>query len=139
VWSPDGAFIAFTRRTVYLFNVDDATLQALTTDDRAANHPSWSPNHRHIAFVFYGDCCREILTVDHTNGENHQLFTSAPNQSIGSLSWSPSGQQLLFELADQSLMDDARTSRLVVLDVSGGSLREVVRGMSATPVWWPDR
>ena len=54
-WSPDGRSIAFSGTVggisdLYLYDIEDHTVQQLTNDKHADFHPDWSPDGRTIAF-----------------------------------------------------------------------------------------
>ncbi len=59
-WSPDGAWIAFTRRTaaggsraIWVIPADGGTARQITfaSDDSEDIQPTWAPDSRHIAFI----------------------------------------------------------------------------------------
>lgn len=61
IWSPDGRWIAFTSRpgdfttTISIFNVNDATIQLIHTEESALIHGTqWSPDSRSIIFLVDG-------------------------------------------------------------------------------------
>jgi len=83
-WSPDGAAIAFisnrsaerrqewTRSAIYLLNVADGSITALTPEDALFDTPQWSPSGDRIAFLGH---------LDATEGgsKNANLWTVRPD------------------------------------------------------------
>jgi eukaryotic-like serine/threonine-protein kinase len=94
-WSPDGAFLAYTRlkkngERVFLARIpvrDPATdILALAEGSRDLS-PAWSPDSQWIAFVSYRDGNAELYVMRST-GKNQNRLTDAPGQDLDP-AWQP--------------------------------------------------
>lgn len=136
VWSPTGAYVAFSggsRRDgqsgLYLLDADGAVVRRLV-QGTADYLPTWSPDGRALAFVAGGGGRYHLYVADVASG-NVRPLVSKDNQ-IAFPMWSPDGRQLAFVVVF------GRDDGLYVADVASGSERHLSDTMTYDPLWSPD-
>jgi Tol biopolymer transport system component len=94
-WSPDGAFLTYTRlkangERVFLARIPvrnpETDILALAEGSRDLS-PAWSPDSQWIAFVSYRDGNAELYVMRST-GKNQNRLTDAPGQDLDP-AWQP--------------------------------------------------
>jgi TolB protein len=75
-----------------------------------------------------------MMNVDGTN--RHEFFSSPEYGDTGSPSWSPDGSKVAFDSVRTIFGESWNQSRIVVVDVTGGALKDVGNGVQ--PSWSPD-
>jgi Tol biopolymer transport system component len=134
-WSPDGQRIAFSALhggvvDLFVYDLTSQRLDALTSDSYAELHPAWSPDGEWIAFATdrfstqldecrWGDYRLARLRLSTGAVEGLPSFHGAKNVNP---QWGSSGRRLYF------LSDRAASTDVYVLDVGGGTVRQVTRG-----------
>ena len=108
MWSPDGRRLAFagadrsdeTKRRVYVFDLSDRSLRAITAPGDAGN-PSWSPDGRRLVFDASPDGRDDTsggqweLWIVEADGSNLQRLTNDTANDWGP-SWSRDGRTIAF-------------------------------------------
>ena len=130
VWSPDGAFVAFTGADgIFVVDADGGNLRQLTQE--AGYHAVWSPDSARIALTDkdYDDRQdRQIYVVDADGGNLRQLTQEAGYHAV----WSPDSARIAF--TDNHI-------EVSVVDADGGNLRQLTDDdddWDYHPVWSPD-
>ena len=85
-WSPNGLFLAFHWRLsetgtydIYLMEIASGRIQQLTHDAGRNEHPTWSPDGRHLAFESTRTGTRQVWTMLGDGSNPKQLTTSGEN------------------------------------------------------------
>lgn len=139
-WSPDGHLLAFTRQSstgdtdIWIANADGSGEHQLSSPDTDEAAASWSPDGRQLVVeVSPHGQPNDELYIENTDGsERVQLTHATAANSVDSPSspkWSPTGQAILFEEADNLylIQPGGRDPSLLVDD-----------GTAINPDWSPD-
>ncbi|HEX8098378.1 MAG TPA: S9 family peptidase [Pyrinomonadaceae bacterium] len=136
--SPDGRWIAYSiafvdkeanRLLTHIFvvPVEGGSPKQLTTGDRSAASPRWSPDGRRIAFVSARDGEDQVWTVDLASNE----FQKVTNLSTGAGDpvWSPDGNWIAFtsDVYPECTTDDCNKARLQKVEQSKVKARTIDR------------
>jgi len=85
-WSPNGLFLAFHWRLsetgtydIYLMEIATGKIKQLTHDAGRNEHPTWSPDGRHLAFESTRTGTRQVWTMLADGSNPKQLTTSGEN------------------------------------------------------------
>jgi Tol biopolymer transport system component len=148
-WSPDGRWIAFTRRdncsvcATFLFTAgadgsDRRGLTAPPANQQAVASPTWSPDGRQIAFAVSGRRVRgAIYVIDVEAGAQargvigHEAQAGAEEPAYSAPDWSPDGSELVF-------VATGGDGGLFAAHTDGSHLRRIVSGRASAPQWSPD-
>ena len=148
-WSPDGRWVAYTRRVgcrkiasletrqkldgfcdttskaegtgVFIVSVDDGTQQRITNDEACG--PVWSPNSTQIG---YTTCSDGVWVVDVDTGKKHRVDGGDGDV----VAWSPNGRCL-------AVAHETNGLKTVNLDGSRGA-RQIVDGHVEEVAWSPN-
>lgn len=147
-FSPDGNQVAFVwngdkagNQAIYVKMIGTETPLRLTNDLANDYSPAWSPDGRSVAFLRNSDTDRGIYLVPALGGAVRKIFT--PTGKIewnrATLSWSPSGKQLIFPDGKSSVSPSA----IYALDLDSGSTKQITRPPKfwdgdASPAFSPD-
>jgi len=145
-WSPDGTQLVVVRDTcassapcsggersetsLAIVSLDGTGVRELTTDERYASSPEWSPDGKLIAFI---DSAGRVALIT-PSGERVPLAASSSESQ--SVSWSPDSSKLAYDRFDPK----SGNSVAVVLDRATGdetTFRGTQHGAEA-PVWSPE-
>lgn len=123
---PRIAYVASTDEGYDLFTTrPDGTRTRRHTRHGAAWLPTWSPDHKRIAFLAG---VRSLWVLDVRTDRSRRV---ARPYAVGGLAWSPSGRHLAW----------ARSKRIVILDLRSGERRRVSTGGACCIedlAWSPD-
>lgn len=137
-WSPDGRGIALARDgDLFVISPDGRQSRRLTRDELVQFEPVWSPNGRKLAYLQqHAETVLgippqvDVVVVDVASGHARQLTFDA--QSKSTLSWSPDGRRLVYEIHRKAL-----GTRVAVIDpTTGAAIRPELE--LPYPIWSPD-
>lgn len=131
-WSPDGSQIIFLTSisnissTLHIMNADGTHPQVIKTNQAfEIASPVWSPDGTKIAFLNQKTIDDPIeVDVINKDGTNQHSLTAGFNPVYGGLSWSPDGQQLIFNMNGdgKSLHGD---THIYVVNADGSNLHKL--------------
>ncbi len=148
-WSPDGRQIAFLSdrddfNQIYLIGIEGGEARALTQGKRSVQGFEWSPDSKQIAFlapdprseaeekknrekddarvVDKDDKHTRAWLVSVASGETRAVTPT--KWDIGSLQWTPAGDQLVVSATDHP-ESDQQTSRIFALTPADSAMREL--------------
>lgn len=143
-WSPDGSRIAFLSNQItingitsrmqggeiYVMDADGDNLTRLTDNSFSEDIPRWSPDGRHIAFVYLSADGPEIYTIS-SDGLTENFVVDGYEPV-----WSPDGQRIVFSIV--GVGDD--NSEIGVVDIDGENVVNLTNhpAYDRNPVWSPD-
>ncbi len=93
-----------TETDLYLVNISDAKITAVTNRQGPDFNPLLSPNRKKIAYLAIDD--RKLasqnanLMVMDVNGQNSKLLTADLDRNVGNIQWAANGKGLYFSYAD---------------------------------------
>jgi dipeptidyl aminopeptidase/acylaminoacyl peptidase len=108
--SPDGRWVAYTVTTsdleadelltrIWMVPAAGGEAVPMTSEDRSASNPRWSPDNRYLAFLAAPDDGEDqVWTLFREGGEAVQLTDTA--QSVRDFEWSPDGTRMVVVLQD---------------------------------------
>lgn len=148
VWSPDGTQIAYRDFDTWSLSI----IRADTGEARELFRPqgtgypgvdflTWSPDGQRIAFVKPSDLESGSLWINDVNGESNPIQLVSEDWLVGSVRWSPTGDQILFVSEAGDYITSSRPLNLWVVDATTGKLQQLTQNMSVsggTPDWSPD-
>ena len=102
--SPDGKRLAVVRadpqtgnNDLWVMDVGTGNATQITNDPQGENAPVWSPDGRHVAYVWTKESYSSIYRKSADGkGEAEHLFRYTPGAFIGLTDWSPDGKYLTF-------------------------------------------
>jgi TolB protein len=148
-WSPDGRWIAFTRRddcsgcatSLFVAPADGSERRGLWAprNQQAVASPTWSPDGRQIAFAVSGRGERgAIYVIDVEAGAQPRRVIGHATEQVGTAGraysapdWSPDGSELVF-------VGSGDDPGVFAAGADGSQLRRIVSGSASTPKWSPD-
>ncbi len=101
-WSPDGTEIAFVVgspgvRKIYILNLEAHTQRQLLPDKNPwMQHPAWSSDGERIAFAWSPENSGTGIFVVNRDGTELQQITEPDPLRILSITWAPSGDELVY-------------------------------------------
>ncbi len=139
-WSPDGKWIAFTRRySDNLMHSDGTNIQKLIIPKAYVGRMSFSPDGKALVFNMRVDIDgKEIKTVNVLNIETGEIKEIADVSAIF-CDWSPDGKSIVF--SKPGVVDDVGGT-LWIMGADGNRPRKLLphpeRGRFKAPRWSPD-
>jgi TolB protein len=129
------------RDDLFLVNPDGSGFLRLTHNTtHDDNYPSWSPNHRRMAFSdsrddTSGSFLSEIYVAD-ANGSHGTRLTHLSQKETTDPAWSPNGKKIAFN----SISDGDRNRDLYTMNANGSGIRRLttVLGEDIEPTWSSD-
>ncbi len=144
----EGYLTEGSRSQLALFDVESKKLEALTSDRRFNdNHPTWSPDGAHIAYVsdHYSDPDQtdidEIYVIDSKSGATPRKVASFNAPSGQHLAWSPDGKSLAYLEGFELKYSAYSQNSLHVVSTDGGTPRELAAKLDrhiSMPEFTPD-
>lgn len=144
----EGYITATSRAQLYLFDVENKRLEALTTDKNFDdNDPVWSPDGSRIAFVSNHEKdpdqsgINDIFVVDARPGAVPRKIATTYEPSGQHLAWSPDGKLIAYLQGFEPKYNAYNQNWLAVVPSDGGTSRVLTekldRGVSS-PEFTPD-
>jgi dipeptidyl aminopeptidase/acylaminoacyl peptidase len=136
-WSPDGKQIAFVSSpspkadhlmfdtTIHIVNTETKAIRKLTPYDGGELAPRWSPDGKRVAFLYRMDDANPLqkdIYVIPSEGGTPTNLTLDFDRSEAALVWSPDGELIYFEAADQV------RRHLYAVPENGGEIRQITHG-----------
>jgi uncharacterized protein YjdB len=141
-WSPDGARLAFGRRSwplgscgIYVARADGSEVQQIS--DKCGSSPAWSPDGRTLAFSSFN---ADTIYVVNADGSNvRPLFAFGSGRSVFDPTWSPDGTKLAFGGSWQASPGNW-TGCIFVMNANGSGALCLgdTQGSGFSPAWSPD-
>lgn len=143
VWSPDGTKIAFVsdrewNNDIYVMNADGTNPVQLTDSFAEDLNPSWSPDGARIAFNSDRDGLPQIYVMD-ADGSHVVRVTNDRDWNAAPV-WSPDGKHIAYSSTQISeiLTTGDMSSKIRVVDINGGTTKELSGKDDSFPAWSPD-
>lgn len=160
-WSPDGSIAFFTLKDfpaddamppaeLYSMRSDGSAQARLTDDDQIQTDPEWSPDGRAIAYSQWKAVPGEegvfdigLSLMDPDGSDQRPLLGISAKRDIVSMSWSPDGRWIAYEVASahpSGRVKGDRQSDLAIIRADGRHRRRLTRTAAheTHPVWSPD-
>jgi len=139
-WSPDGTTLAFVEYDLsgefptraYTLPAEGGARSYLPVEESITAPPTWSPDGGYLA---YGTPMEIIVAL--TDGSSPRAVAASPESGFGSLSWSPSGEWLLYSALG---IDGGAGPALWIVPFDGsGSARPLSASDTSarSPAWQP--
>src|SRR5262245_32637444 len=151
VFSPDGAWVAFTSERdgsadLYRVRADGSGLERLTSDSAYDDQACWSPDGSKLAFVSSrGSGITDIWTLDLATKAARNVTASAGGDFRPS--WSPDGRWIAFSSdrgtqieRDAPEWEHLQRTSIYVIHPDGQGLQRITNGerSAGSPRWSPD-
>ncbi len=138
-WSPDGRYVAFSRRLGErsLIHVADARGQTVRRFGRGPvnDDPAWSPDGQSIAYSAGVGRSSRIVVASASGEVVHELHTRGGFASRPA--WSPDSKRIAYvQQPDSDVANEGAPSRILVASADGSSQRVLV-GSAGDPAWRP--
>jgi len=141
VWSPDGAWLAFSKiRTdlidaanIWVVQADGAEPSMLTHEPGLQYHPAWSLDGKKLAYsAGHGYGTYELYVMDADGTNRRQLTTNTSHEFLPA--WSPDGTQIAYS------SDASGDSEIWVMQADGLEPKQLTHspGLDTRPAWSPD-
>lgn len=148
VWSPDGRWVAYTRKEgdkweLFIAPTDRHIEPRNLTRDLQSSIPyGWSPDGTQVLFSSRGEHNIDIHVVNSDGTSVRNLTDSAEDGSWGG-AWSPDGQQIAYSMfgpADPEPTGPRGEIQTWVMDIDGSNQHQLTAlpGLVQAPVWSPD-
>ena len=162
-WSPDGLLAYFTLRDfpksppnvvppaeLYSMAQDGSDQRRLTHDRTIQTDPEWSPDGSTIAYSQWYAVPHQpgvfdigVSLIDRDGNHPRVLLGELARRDVASMSWSPDGKRLVYEITTAQPNGRTRRSRqsdLAIINVDGTGPRRLTRtaALETEPVWSPD-
>ncbi len=136
-WSPDGRYIAFSAlegglTDLYMYDLDEDSLEKLTDDPYADLHPTWSPDGNSIAFVtdrFSADLTLldlgyyELALLDPAARDIERVKSFSGYKNINP-EWAPDSRSLFF------ISDQDGISNIYQMELTTGDIKQITNNFT---------
>ncbi|MBD3335310.1 MAG: hypothetical protein GF355_07310 [Candidatus Eisenbacteria bacterium] len=141
-WSPDGSQIVFSAYgegnfDLYMIAASGGPALRLTDHPALDRAPAWSPLGDRIAFISdRGGEDRELYVMDAVAGAEPELVAGHAGEEIYSLTWSPDGSQIAYQVPFGGVIFSPND--IYVVSSSGGEPELLIEGGQDWGNWYPD-
>jgi TolB protein len=120
------------RKRLAVMDMDGANVKYLTTGDKLAVAPRFSPSAQQVAFMSFGEADPKVTLLDLETGQR-EAIGNFPGMTF-SPSFSPDGQKIAMSLSEGS------SAHLYVMDVASRSTSRLTDGgaIDTSPCYSPD-
>jgi TolB protein len=120
------------RKRLAVMDMDGANVKFLTSGDKLAVTPRFSPSAQQVAFMSFGDADPKVTLLDLETGQR-QAVGNFPGMTF-SPRFSPDGQRIVMSLSEGS------TSHLYTMDVASHATTRLTdgAGIDTSPCYSPD-
>jgi dipeptidyl aminopeptidase/acylaminoacyl peptidase len=167
--SPDGRWVAYTVTTsdlekdelmtrIWMVPSAGGDAVPMTSEDRSASNPRWSPDNRYLAFIAAPEDGEDQVWTLFREGGEAEMVTDAAS-GVNDYAWSPDGKRMVLVIQDPSAVQlavakgekkpvnpppwvitrrqfkldfvgylDSRRTHLYVLDLATGKMTQVTSG-----------
>lgn len=147
-WSPDGEKIAFEsgfqdELSIFTIDINGQNLTSLTSTEYNDERPVWSPDGTKIAFFSHRGERRneqpislQIYSMNADGSGQRRITHEGPNMDYN-ISWSPNGDQLVFQSRPEVNPGD-HSLYIIGVDGLGRERLTDARNNDVQPQWSPD-
>ena len=120
------------RKRLAVMDMDGANVKYLTSGDKLAVAPRFSPSQQQVAFMWFGDADPKVTLLDLESGQR-QVAGNFPGMTF-SPSFSPDGQRIVMSLSEGS------SAHLYMMDLGSHATTRLTEGgaIDTSPCFSPD-
>lgn len=129
---PTAPIVTTGKFNISVGNITDTVFNTLTSGDRIADMPDWSPDGSQIVYEFGDEDFNSGIAIINADGSNRQTICQSPAHNFAP-DWSPDGQKIIFS------SDDSGVYNIYQIYVDGSNRMQLTdQGSNTYPVWSPD-